>query len=152
MSGWIESIRSWPWVWAWLTFFVIVLLRAGSTYAIGRAVTAGVLRRREPGPRTLVAMRQVERWGPPAVTASFLTVGAQTAVNFAAGLGRMTVGRYLTVLVPGAAVWATIWSTIGISAVYAVFTGGAERAAWLLALLAAAVVALLLARAVRSRD
>lgn len=91
-------------------------LRGGRDGVIGRAVRAGVLRGRALGDRTLEAMRQVERWGPPAVTLSFLTVGVQTVVNFAAGLGRMSVPRYLTGLVPGAMIWGTIWATIGMTA------------------------------------
>lgn len=150
MSDLVESIRAWPWAWSWLAFFVIVVLRAGGTYAIGRGVAAGVLRRRTPGERLAWAMDRVERWGPAAVTLSFFTVGAQTAINFGAGLARMSLPRYLTGLIPGAAIWATIWATIGMSAVAAVFTGGAERAAWLLVLLIGLVVAGLLARSVRS--
>ena len=152
MSDVIESVRSWPWLWAWLAFFAIVFLRAGGTYGIGRAVAAGVLRDRHPGPKVDRAMRLVHRWGPPAVTVSFFTVGAQTAINFAAGLSRMTVPRYLTGLLPGAVIWATIWSTIGMSAFLAVFSGGSERAAWLLLLAVVVVVAFLLVRAVREVD
>src|SRR5690606_15185925 len=51
VSDVIESVRSWPWLWAWLAFFAIVFLRAGGTYGIGRAVAAGVLRDRHPGPK-----------------------------------------------------------------------------------------------------
>ncbi len=150
MNELIESIRTWPWLWAWLTFFLIVLLRAGATYGIGRAIAAGVLRRRELGPKVRAAMGQVERWGPPAVTLSFFTVGAQTAVNLGAGLARMSVPRYLSGLVPGAAIWATIWSTIGMSAFLAVFSGGrTERLAWLLVLLVVVVMVVLLARSIR---
>ena len=152
MSEVLDSIRAWPWFWAWLTFFVIVLLRAGATYGIGRAIAAGLLREREPGPRVRAAMRQVERWGPPAVTVSFFTVGAQTAVNLGAGLARMSFPRYLTGLVPGAVIWATIWSTIGMSAFLAVFTGGSERLAWLFVLLVVVVVAVLLRRSARQSD
>lgn len=113
MTDALESIRSWPWAWAWLALLGIVLVRAGSTFAIGRVVAAGAGRRREPGPRLAVAMERVDRWGPPAVTLSFLTVGAQTVINLAAGLCRMSVPRYLLGLVPGAALWATIWASIG---------------------------------------
>lgn len=152
MSDVVESIRDWPWLWAWLTFFVIVMLRAGGTYGIGRAIAAGLLRRREPGERTLAAMRTVERWGPPAVTLSFFTIGAQSAINLAAGLARMPLPRYLTGLVPGAMIWATVWCTIGMSALYAVFSGGAERIAWILLCVIVVVVGVLVARAVRLRD
>lgn len=127
MSDVMEEITSWPWGWAWLTLFGIVLLRAGATYAVGRGVAAGVLRGREPGERTRSAMARVERWGPPVVTVSFLTVGAQTVVNAAAGLIRMSVPRYLLGLLPGAAVWATIWSTIGAGLFVVATRAGGQR-------------------------
>ena len=149
MTDLIESMRSLPWFWAWIAFFLVAFLLAGGTYVIGRAVAAGALRGREPGERTREAMRQVERWGPPAVTLSFLTVGVQTVVNLAAGLCRMSVPRYLTGLVPGAMIWGTIWATIGMTAFYAIFTGGAERIAWLLALVVAVVLLALVTRSVR---
>jgi membrane protein DedA with SNARE-associated domain len=151
----MEEIRSWPWAWAWLALFVIVLLRAGATYALGRLVAAGVLRRREPGPRVRAAAARVDRWGPPVVTASFLTVGAQTVVNAGAGLARMSVPRYLVGLVPGAAVWATIWSTIGAGAFLVALRGGSDRdeavALGLGALVLVAVVAAVAARRRRGR-
>ena len=149
MSSLVESIRAWPWVWAWLAFFVIVFLRAGATYLIGRGIAAGVLRDRDPGPRARWAMVRVQRWGPPAVTVSFFTVGAQTAVNLGAGLARMTGPRYLTGLIPGAAIWATVWATIGMSAFLAVFSGRSDRAGWLLLLVVVLVVAFLLSRSIR---
>jgi len=123
----MDEIRSWPFAWAWLTLFGIVLLRAGATYALGRLVAAGVVRRWQPGPRARSAVDQAHRWGPPVVAASFLTVGAQSAVNAAAGLAGMPVPRYLLGLVPGAAVWATVWSTVGFAAFYAVVELGDGR-------------------------
>ena len=123
----MEEITSWPWGWAWLTLFGIVLLRAGATYGIGRAVAAGMLHRRPPGPGVRRAMDRVEQWGPPVVTASFLTVGAQTVVNAAAGLVAMTFQRYLLGLVPGAAIWAAIWSTIGAGIFVAATRAGSNR-------------------------
>ncbi len=120
MNDLLDEINSWPFAWAWLTLFVIVLLRAGATYGLGRLVAAGVVRRWQPGERAQRAVAQVHRWGPPLVAVSFLTVGAQSAVNGAAGLARMPVPRYLLGLVPGAAIWATVWSTVGFAAFYAV--------------------------------
>lgn len=151
MTDVLEEIRSWPFLAAWLTLFAIVLLRAGATYALGRLVAAGVVRRWEPGERAQRAVAQVHRWGPPVVAASFLTVGAQSAVNAAAGLARMPVPRYLLGLVPGGAVWATVWSTVGFAAFYAVVELGEGRPAALAVVLAAVlVVAALVALAGRS--
>lgn len=127
MHDLLDAIRSWPWAWAWLTFFVVVLLRAGGTYGLGRAVAAGVVHRRPPGERVRRAMDTVNRWGPPAVTLSFLTVGAQTVINAAAGLTRMGFVRYLCGLVPGAALWATIWTAIGGAALLLAFRSTQDR-------------------------
>lgn len=132
MNDLLDSIRAWPWAWAWLALFGIVLLRAGSTFAIGRLIAAGAARGREPSPRLADATARVDRWGPPAVTFSFLTIGAQTVINLAAGLCRMTVPRYLLGLVPGAALWATIWTTIGAGVVGAVTAGGTSAVVVLL--------------------
>ncbi len=145
-----EQIRSWPWAWAWLTLFAIVLLRAGATYGIGRLVAAGVVRRRPPGPRLQAAVDRVERWGPPVVTASFLTVGAQTVVNAGAGLARMSVPRYLVGLVPGAALWATVWSTVGAGVFLAALRSGTDRGQ-AVAVAVAAVVLVAVVAAVASR-
>lgn len=148
----MDEIRSWPWAWAWLALFVVVLLRAGATYGIGRLVAAGVLRRREPGPRLRAAAGHVERWGPPVVTASFLTVGAQTVVNAGAGLAGMTWPRYLVGLVPGAALWATVWSTIGAGAfLVALRTGSERREAVVVGCVALVLVAVVAALASRRR-
>jgi len=139
----IEQMRDWPWLWAWAGFFVIVSLRAGGTYLIGRGVGAGVIRARPPAARTRAAMERVGRWGAPAVTLSFLTVGVQTVINLAAGLIAMPVIRYLAALALGAAVWATIWSTIGMAAFYAVL--GGLRGELLTVLVAVAVLAVMAA-------
>lgn len=146
----IDEIRSWPWVWAWLTLFVIVLLRAGATWGIGRAVAAGALRRkdggrREPGPRVQRAAERVEQWGPPVVTLSFLTVGAQTVVNLGAGLARMGWVRYAMGLVPGAAIWATIWTTLGVGVVSAATKAGADHTEAIVLLVVTVVVVLAVA-------
>lgn len=140
MDGIVDDVRSWPWVWAWLALLVIVLLRAGATYGIGRGIAAGALRTREPGPRLRRATARVERWGPPVVTLSFLTVGAQTVVNLGAGLARMGLGRYLVGLVPGAMIWASIWSTIGAGLFTAATRAGADHDEAVLILVATVVV------------
>lgn len=149
MNDVLDTIRDWPWGWAWLTFFVVVLLRAGGTYGIGRAVAAGVVRRRPPGPRVQAAMDRVNRWGPPAVTLSFLTVGAQTAVNAAAGLTRMGVLRYLSGLVPGAVLWATVWTTIGMGAFYLALGSGENHLLAVSIAMVAVLVSVVLLLAIR---
>ena len=101
--------------------FGIVLVRAQATYWAGRGVARGTSSGRvaealaRPGAAAVVD--RVHRWGPPAVTLSFFTVGVQTLVNLAAGYLRMPFGRYLAALLVGCAVWAGIWTTVGTAAV-----------------------------------
>jgi membrane protein DedA with SNARE-associated domain len=112
----LDFLARWPYPLALATLFVVVLLRAGATYALGRGAHAGADRTRlarlvrRPGFRR--AERLVARWGAPVVTLSFLTVGVQTLVNLAAGLARMPLRRYLPALVVGGALWAFIYATV----------------------------------------
>ncbi len=132
--------------------FVIVLARAQATYWLGRAVTASTRRLRAgraptrgrwarfaarverwshgPGGRRATAL--LHRWGPVAVTLSFLTVGIQTAVNGMAGLTRMRFGRYLVAMLPGCLAWALIYATVGFAAFYGT-VALAARSPWALA-------------------
>ncbi|WP_407344030.1 DedA family protein [Pengzhenrongella phosphoraccumulans] len=132
--------------------FVIVLARAQGTYWLGRAVTASTRRLRTgherhdgrwsrfevrverwshgPGGRRATAL--LHRWGPVAVTLSFLTVGIQTAVNGTAGLTRMPFLRYLTAMLPGCLAWALIYATVGFAAFYGT-VALAARSPWALA-------------------
>lgn len=101
-----------------LGLYVVVLLRAGGTYALGRLAASGV-RRSRIGERIPAAkLRRVEttiaRWGAPVVAASFLTVGFQTAANFTAGTLRMPLTRYIPALAIGGVAWALIYATVGV--------------------------------------
>ena len=107
-----------PWIWVWLGLYFIIFCRAGGTYLLGRAVRSGVLRigamqRIMASSAYQRAETAIDRWGPPAVAVSFLTIGFQTAVNLAAGAIRMRWYRYLPALLIGGALWATIYTTIG---------------------------------------
>ena len=143
----LDFLAGWPYPVALGTLFVVVLLRAGATYALGRGAHAGAERTRlarltrRPGFHR--AERLVRRWGAPVVTASFLTVGVQTLVNLAAGLARMPLRRYLPALAVGGAIWAFIYATVWSAGL------AAWRALWELSPVAAivVVVALLLALA-----
>jgi membrane protein DedA with SNARE-associated domain len=112
----LDFLAGWPYPLTLVTLFVVVLLRAGATYALGRGAHAGADRTRlarlvrRPGFRR--AERLVARWGAPVVTASFLTVGVQTLVNLAAGLARMPLRRYLPALLVGGALWAVLYATV----------------------------------------
>jgi membrane protein DedA with SNARE-associated domain len=112
-----EFWKGWPYPVAVATLFVVVMLRAGGTYAIGRAAQAGARRTRMARvmsrPRFARVHQVVARWGAPVVTASFLTVGIQTLVNLAAGALRMPLRRYIPALTVGAIIWAFLYATVG---------------------------------------
>lgn len=126
--------------------FGIVVARAQATYWLGRAAGTGVARSRwgdRIGPERLArAERVVAKYGPVAVTLSFLTIGVQTAVNAVAGATRMPFGRYLVAMLIGSALWAVIWTVGGLGVLW-----GAARVASTSPLAAAAVVAAVLAAA-----
>ncbi|MFE2876327.1 DedA family protein [Streptomyces roseus] len=98
--------------------YVIVLLRAGGTFAVGWLAGAGARRTRFAGRMSSAkfrrAERAIQRWGAPVVAVSFLTVGFQTAANFLAGSMRMPLPRYLPALFLGGAAWALIYATAGL--------------------------------------
>jgi membrane protein DedA with SNARE-associated domain len=113
----VDFWEGWPYPVAVAALFVVVMLRAGGTYALGRAAHAGVRRSRlsriMAKPRFARMQQLVARWGAPVVTLSFLTVGIQTLVNLAAGVLRMPLRRYLPALVVGAILWAFLYATVG---------------------------------------
>ncbi|MFI9047445.1 DedA family protein [Streptomyces sp. NPDC053427] len=100
--------------------YVIVLLRAGGTFAVGWLAGAGARRgrlaERISSAKFRRAERAIQRWGAPVVAISFLTVGFQTAANFLAGSMRMPLSRYLPALFVGGAGWALVYATVGIGA------------------------------------
>lgn len=113
----LEFLKDWPYPVAVAALFVVVLLRAGGTYAIGRAAQAGARRTRLSRamslPRFARMQQLVARWGAPVVIGSFLTVGIQTLVNLAAGALRMPLRRYLPALIVGSVIWAFLYATVG---------------------------------------
>ncbi|MEU2391433.1 VTT domain-containing protein [Streptomyces sp. NPDC007369] len=125
--------------------YVIVLLRAGGTFAVGWLAGAGARRSRFAGRISSAkfrrAERAIQRWGAPVVAVSFLTVGFQTAANFLAGSMRMPLRRYLPALFAGGAAWALIYATAGLGVLEVLGKLFAERTA----LGVSAVAALLLA-------
>ncbi|CAM5504718.1 VTT domain-containing protein [Streptomyces xanthochromogenes] len=113
--------------------YVIVLLRAGGTFAVGWLAGAGARRSRFAGPISSAKFRRVERaiqrWGALAVAVSFLTVGFQTVANFLAGSMRMPLSRYLPALFVGGAAWALIYATAGLAVFKVIGRLFAERTA-----------------------
>ena len=142
----MEIFEGWPLPAAIGVLFVIVLLRAGGTYAIGRGSRAGVKRlmerRGRMAPQLARAETVIERFGAPVVALSFLTVGFQTAVNLAAGVLRMPLVKYLPALVVGGAMWATLYGVLGLATVNAIIQA-AQRDPVAAVVSALAVVALL---------
>ncbi|NQX11679.1 VTT domain-containing protein [Microbacteriaceae bacterium VKM Ac-2855] len=126
-----------------LGLFVVVFLRAQATYWIARGVVAGVANRRWgrwiDAPAMARGARILNRWGAPAITVSFLTVGLQTVMNAAAGAARMRWLVYLLAMVPGCIAWALIYATIGFTVLWAVI-GAAAGSPWGVAVLAALVL------------
>lgn len=114
----MEFFRGLPFPLAVGALFVIVLLRAGATYALGRAARSGASKTRVQhlisSPRFVRAQQLIERWGAPIVVLSFLTVGFQTVANLAAGVGKMPLRRYLPALAIGGLIWAVLYATVGL--------------------------------------
>ncbi len=100
-------------------FYIVVLLRGGATYALGRGARGGAgrtrLKARLESARFRRAERIVERYGAPVVAASFLTVGFQTLANLAAGVLRMPLLAYIPALAVGGFAWALIWGAVGVA-------------------------------------
>lgn len=150
MTSWYEGK---PFAVTVAVLFIIVLLRAQATYWLTRGVRAGLLKTpladRVTGPRTDRAIERLNRWGPPVVTISFLTIGLQTVVNAAAGLIRMPWVRYTVAMIIGCLAWALIYATVGIAA-FEASIALAARSPWILVglflLVAAAGVALVYRR------
>lgn len=142
----------WPVVPLYFFLVLVATARGGATYAVGRGVRTVADRRTALAERALVRRGEllITRYGAPAVTLCFLTVGVQTAVNLAAGSLRMPLRRYLPALVLGALLWAGIYVSVGLAVLEAFWSG-----AWWIALLVvgvAAAVMYLTHRALRSRE
>ena len=115
--------RDWPYPVAVAVLFLIALLRAGATYALGRAAQGGARRTRVAKLMARPGFARVQdvvaRWGAPVVTLSFLTVGIQTLVNLVAGMTRMPLRRYLPALAAGSVLWGLLYATVGFAGVTA---------------------------------
>src|SRR5690625_5580324 len=96
MMEWVQTL---PIVGGVAFLYLVILLRAGGTYALGRgarkAANRGKVAAWLESERVERASRIINKWGAPVVAFSFLTVGFQTAANAAAGLTGMSLKRYL---------------------------------------------------------
>ncbi|HJB11229.1 MAG TPA: VTT domain-containing protein [Candidatus Brachybacterium merdavium] len=118
MMEWVQTL---PIVGGVAFLYLVILLRAGGTYALGRgarkAANRGKVAAWLESERVERASRIINKWGAPVVAFSFLTVGFQTAANAAAGLTGMSLKRYLPALAVGGFAWAVIYATVGLAAV-----------------------------------
>ncbi len=146
-----ETFGSWP-VWlAYGVLFLGALARGTATYWVGRGLRLGVARvgRKDgaplpPRPALVRAERVVRRYGAPAVSLGFLTVGFQTAINLTAGALRMPASRFGPAVVVGALLWAGLYLTVGLAVVDVVL--GRVPWWWLLAALAVVVAVVTVSR------
>lgn len=148
----MDSITTLPFIWAYLILFGIVMARSNATYWVGRGVAAGgrktKMQKYLDSPAIARAEKVIARWGAPAVSVSFLTIGVQTAVNAAAGLGRMPLRRYIPATIVGSLAWAAIYATIGLATFEAAVAAAAGSPLALIALILvlAAIVSLIVWR------
>lgn len=146
---------------------VIVAARSHGTYWLARGVAHGASGLGSAGPGSAVRRRRgaararllawgsspsgrrasevLHRVGPFAVTLSYLTVGAQTAVFAAAGLARMSYPRFVLASIPGCVAWAVVWATVGLGALWGA-VALAARSPWLVAVAAALALAAVVVR------
>lgn len=140
----------WPIVPLFLMLVGVAFCRGGATYLLAR------------GGRTLVESHRshdgiwltrgedvVRRWGAPAVSLGFLTIGLQTAILLAAGTLRMPPRRFVPALVVGALMWAAVYVSVGVAVLEAFW--GSGRVWLVLVLLGVVALALFAARAVVAR-
>ena len=134
-------VDDWP---VWVVFAVLWLgafVRGTATYWVGRGVRAGGSRSRWAGHLDRPAVKRAEGWvrrfGAPAVTLGFLTVGVQTAINASAGMLRMPQRRFLPAVTLGALLWSVVYTTVG----FTVVDAWLGDVAWWWAVVALAVVA-----------
>ena len=158
-----DFLAGYPFWGVWLFLYLGATLRGQATYWLGRGAISGALRAHR-GPtwwqrfRTRLATveagaghRVLQRVGLLAIPVAYLTVGLQSAIIFAAGLVRIRWLYFTLAQIPGAAAWATIYSTVGFAAWTAVIRAVAGDWRVVLAVVVLIVVAVLVWRRVRTR-
>src|SRR5699024_4822686 len=110
---------SFPIAVTWLILFGIILARAGGTFLLGRLARTGIRRiervdRMMSGPTYRKAEGIIDREGARLDAVSFLMTGIPTGLILAAGATGMSYRRYPPALAVGGAMWATIYSTVGL--------------------------------------
>ena len=111
--------KDWPIAAVWVFFLFGALARGSALYWVGRGLRKADKRGLAERPSIRRAEQVITRWVATVVALSFLTVGVQSAVNIAAGILRMPLARFAPALLVGASIWATIYTTVGMSVFYA---------------------------------
>ena len=136
----MEALDDWPVQVVLGVLWLGAFVRGTATYWVGRGVRAGGSRSRWAEHLDRPVVRRAEGWvrrfGAPAVTLGFLTVGVQTAINASAGMLRMPQCRFLPAVTLGALLWAVVYTTVG----FTVVDAWLGDIAWWWALVALAVV------------
>ena len=120
-----------------IVLFLFAMARSHATYWAGRGVVRGahtvhetdngfawwrsMITHLEAWTNTRAAQRGldlVRGWGPVAVSLAFLMFGLQTAIFASAGLIGMRYARFTLATIPGAVLWAVIWATVGVGAIW----------------------------------
>ena len=100
----LDTLAALPFWQAFLALFASAMVRSNGTYWVGRGAIAGWRRHRGThGDLTGRAEAMLRRFGPFAVTLSYLTVGIQTAIHLTTGVMRMPLRYYLPAAVAGSA-------------------------------------------------
>ncbi len=148
-------------IWFFVFLFMVVLLRAQSTYWLARAAASGAVlatgrqgflgavARWFDGPVPRKGAAMLDKWGVIVIPLCFLTVGIQTAVNAGAGLVRMRWSTYTIAMIPGCVLWALLYG-LGTLAVFAAAIRAVAGSPWGWAGLAL-IVALIAAKIVWGR-
>lgn len=147
-----------PFLLVYLFLLGVVFCRAQATYWLGWYVTTkltknvpeGGWRRRfytwSEQQSVKNGIDTIHRRGWIIIPLSFLTVGFQSIIQFAAGLIKFTPAKYTAAMIPGCLAWALIYSTIGFSvwgALIAAFAGSVYGIALVIVLI---VIVILLLR------
>ena len=120
-----SEMPDWPVVPLWFFLVGVGFCRGGATYLIGRGGRRLAQRHRSDDPDWVRRGEDVvRRFGAPAVTLCFLTVGLQTAVLLAAGTLRMAPRRFVPALLVGALLWASVYVSVGIAVLEAFWGSG----------------------------
>ncbi|MFC5939768.1 DedA family protein [Corynebacterium choanae] len=127
-----------PYAVLYTVFFVAGFGRGHLTYSIAKYFTEHAVLGRQANHRWVQAIQgwlqsprlasgttMLHRYGLIAVPACYLTIGLQTVVLAAAGVIGMPRLKFALAQLPGVAVWAAIYSTIGWAAWEAMITQAA---------------------------